>query len=64
VPVTAIDAIECSDADPLVNGHITIHAFGTRTKFAFRRKTRAEARALFEELERKIAEARGSGTTD
>lgn len=60
VPVADIDDVEFSDANHVKNGHITIYAYGHNAKFVFRRKTRDQARALFDELARQITEARVS----
>lgn len=56
VPLADIDLIEFKDANPLINGCITIHAYGKKAQFHFRRKTRDECRALFEEIERQRSE--------
>ena len=52
VPVADITSVEFKDANALVNGSITIHAYGKKAKFHFRRKTREECRALYEEIQR------------
>jgi hypothetical protein len=46
VPAGDIDEVRFTDANPVKNGNITIHAYGYKAKFVFRRKTRDEARAL------------------
>jgi hypothetical protein len=58
VPVADIDDVEFSDANRVKNGDITIYAYGHKAKFVFRRKTRDQAQALFDELEQEIAQAR------
>jgi hypothetical protein len=58
VPVGDIDEVQFSDANPVKNGNITIHAYGYKAKFVSRRKTRDQARALCDELEQEIAQAR------
>ena len=49
--VADIDEIEFADANPIKNGHMTVHAYGHKANFHFRRKTRKEARALYDELQ-------------
>ena len=56
VPVSDITSVEFKDANPLVHGCITIHAYGKKAKFHFRRKTRDECRALYEEIQRQRGE--------
>jgi hypothetical protein len=52
VHVSELDDVTFHDANPLVNGHITIHSRGRKAMFHFRRKTRDEARVLYEEIQR------------
>lgn len=52
VPVADITDAEFKDASALVNGRITIHAYGRKAIFHFRRKTREECKELFDELQR------------
>jgi len=58
VPVGDIDEVQFTDANPVKNGNITVHAYGHKAKCVFRRKTRDQARALYDELQREIAAAR------
>jgi hypothetical protein len=51
IPVSAIERLEFKDANPVINGRIDIYVKGKRVQFHFRRKTRAECRALYEALE-------------
>ena len=54
IPVAIIDRVEFSDANPVKNGRITVHVGEKKAIFHFRRKTRDQARELYEELMRQM----------